>query len=402
MSAGAWTLRAATAAVALLLAYEIVTISVAARALAGGRSGAAVSLRPNFALAAENAAHEALSSGDTARAALLAADAVRGSPLDQAATSELALARETQHRLGEEAGMMKAAGELGWRDPAVQLWTIKAALIENAPDVAVTRADAMLRQGTEPDRMLRLMRVLSRSPGGFSTLVERLSERPNWRPAYLDSLAGLTPADYPVHAHLLLALKHGEGPPSREEIGVFVGRLVSEQRYVEARRLWTQLTGGADPNNLIGDPKFASLLAAEPSPSPFEWTNYSAPDVEIGSAPSSGDRRGAVLSIAISGSGARRVIGQTLVLAPGQYVLRFGWHKDASDGSLKWAVSCTGGAEVPLTPESGRGSAPEAAKVWTLSVPAGCPSQQLVLWADKSTPDRAEFQLGSPTLEANR
>jgi hypothetical protein len=371
---------AAATAAALAVSAAAVFYGFTQHVLIRNESVAAAGFNPLSSEALSEAAVSALIAGDEARAEALARSAIRSSPITPLAFSTLGFVRQRQKRDREVADLMTAAARLSWADEAAQLWMISRAVDENKLEEAVARSDALLRQRRNRDALFTFLRGLSSEPAALDSIAARLATRPRWRQDFLTQLAGLGPDDYAGHEQLLSRLKRSAAPPTDDEVGAYLSRLVREHRYSEARAAWTRLGGRGAADGLISDGRFERLAGTDRS-SPFGWTIHRIPGLSIG-----GDG-GEGLRIAAEGRPSGLALEQVLVLAPGTYLLTTE-AREASKGSLaslRWELTCLGGngrpqiaLRAPPQPERGL----ERTEGVVTIPPVACPAQRLELRID--------------------
>jgi len=333
--------------------------------------------------AAANGATQALRDRRPAEAAHLALIALNGSPLNTDALSVLVLA---QRQAGNQVGSDQLLGlgsTLGWRNASIQLWTLQAAVAQGLNEVAILRADALLRQNIESDRVFALLRAFAAESSTREVLVARLATRPHWRVAYLEDLGALTSESFWSHEALLTLLRKSAAPPNEREENSYLFHLMANDRYRQARALWIK-NMRADPEALISDPSFSSLRADGPDASPFGWTRHQLAGATVQTAVAPTGSNENALEVEVEGIVAGRLLDQVTVLPAGQYSLSLKARegRPGSFDALSWTISCIGErAKINLLPprrsslSSGWTSIDQA-----FEVPAqACPAQRIEL-----------------------
>lgn len=346
----------------------------------------ALAARPSSADAAAAVAQQRLLRGDAAGAAALARQGVATDPRNLAALRVLGLALAAQNRPAEASGVMRFAGDLSWRDNAVQAWLLQNSVSRGDLSDFVLRADSLLRRAdnpaTSPVGGMMLAAAQLAPQAVVAPLVERLAARPNWRAPFLFQLGSAPGLDQAARA-VLTGLKRGPSPPTPGEFNPFVNRLSAQHQYARAFQDWQVLSAqaGRTPAALIRNGGFEQ----EPDGSPFDWTLLDNAGATQSRSPATGLEQG-VQSLNVQYDGYTNVdlASQLLVLPAGAYALSWRERIDEGDArSLGWTVRCR-----PLGPVLAQ-APPAASAVGTWAdrrvsfiVPGtGCPAQMLQLTA---------------------
>lgn len=390
-----------TAATALIV-HAIAVTSLGDRARLGEHWTLAAAVDPLSARSAAAAAAGQLSEDNLAGAERWALRAVAASPIQAAGPAALGLVRERQGRGAEAAALMSAAGELGWRNRAVQLWLLDAAVRQGEMEVAVLRAEALLRQGIHDKEVTALLRNAAAQPRARRAIAERLAENPLWRVPFLEQLRDLPAADLPAHQALLLDLSASGSPPTANEINAYLRRLVALGRFAQAGEARRRLRVGSNRSSLPDDPEFTRLASSEADSSPFEWRSVPLPGafVRLDDPPGAD---ASALRVQAEGTVAGRLLEQIVLLPAGRYQL-VGSSRDAAPASLEstaWELTCVGGnGRVVL----GRPEPAGTANGWTRTrrtvlVPVDCPAQRLELRIAHGSPRPVDLWFGRVELQ---
>lgn len=306
----------------------------AAPALTGWAYDAgATRARGTFALVADNPQESAL----YARQSLLA------NPMESLAISLLG---EAQIQQQDNAGADKAfrvAGQLGWRDAAVQTYWMQRSLAVGDYAIAAERLDALLRQTPLFDRRKPLVDALLATPQGRAALASRLRLGPAWATTFIIDVTGDTPETALERAEVVEAA--GPGPWTCAQAGILADRLIAQQAYPEASRVWHQncpARGG-----LLYDGGFDNVVTTN-QPHGFDWRLSDRGDIDI--RPGCDASGSSYLDISVSSPFRQDMLSQTVVLAPGTY--RLTWTAQSLKGSASEALgvslACQGQPGTPI------------------------------------------------------
>jgi hypothetical protein len=307
---------------------------------------------------------------DHAEAVAYARRALRAAPLDTQALRVLALEAENQADDARPVRLMTLAGRRSQRDTLTQLWLYAHAMLGHDPVAASLDADALLRGEPELAGLLfPSIEATLDQPAARSAYVARLAGRPDWRRPFLADLAA--GADAGAARAVYAQLAATRAPPTDDELGYLLARLIADGDYRGARALWRR------PGPALYDGDFTGLGG----PPPFNWRLT--------------DNQGAIGDLARTPEGATALhvqspavstvtlAEQLLVLPPGTYRVSGEVLVEAGPptGAFSWGVTCLPrgdrlGADVAGTAD---------AATWrpfsiTLNVPAqGCEAQWLRL-----------------------
>jgi O-antigen ligase len=331
----------------------VIQAGISAHEMLAGADSAALRWAPWSTEAHENAATEDLIAGRNDAALEQALAAVALSPISAPAIRTIGLEQYGAGSVATGNRLMDLAAALGWRDPLTQVWAIEAANRSGETDKAMERADALFQQHMFGLVALAILHQPV-SPSLQSAAVARLATRPEWRTAFLKSGRDLPATSLDGFEQLLLQLGRTRAPPTLEEGGWLVDRLIELGRIDDARRLWSAIH--RDALLLNGD--FERVDTASGGNMPADWSvsheDIAAIDV---ARPSNGDDTRALRIYGTRGSAP--IISQHLMLLPGSYELSFRAFESPAAGSLlRWVVRCLqSGAElsgeVTLTEQPG-------------------------------------------------
>lgn len=315
----------------------------------------------------------------------LALKALRQAPLNARAISDYGLALDGEGDSRRADAVMNLAGQRSWRDVPTQIWLMRRRLLQGRYDEGFQHIDALLRQVDRyPPLPLTILAIAGLDPKAQKPLVERLSHAPSWRVPFFVFLAAAQRPDMDgVFNALLTGLAAGPTPPTDQELGYYLARLLREQEYQQAIQDWRRLSPpGSTGPALLNDGDFEK----PPRATPFDWilANGVGWSSQIADAP--GDGRGKALNVVYDGVSPPQLLLQYVVLAPGRYRFSGLFYDQSGQGaeSLIWRLGCIGSsdalAKAPYP--TGRQGEWRAFSV-DLSVPAtACPAQTLSLSAD--------------------
>ena len=272
------------------------------------------------AQAERSAAAIALSREDGPSALAHSAAAVRADPLDPVSNALLGASRRLA---GDEAGAeaaFRVAAQRGWREPITQFYWYDAALRRGDMNLAVLRADAILRVNLRfPDADEMLFAPLEQSEGGRSALARRLAEGPPWLGRYF-AFAGIAD-DVVLRRRVQVAVATAEQGARLgcETARVPVFSLLRRGMRRDAELLWQAHCDPGLPTGGLADGGFEQLADAN-SDLPFGWRRHSSGDLLIATAemPSGGN----AARLRNSSSVSKAPLTQAVGLAEGSYLLR--------------------------------------------------------------------------------
>lgn len=382
---GRWTRTVATTRLALAfvlivaLGWQAIVIGLASAIVATNDFAAAHRLGRPLAILGPTIASDFARRGDWRAAAIAARATLPDRPVDAKALGVLGVSQE---QLGDDdasARTMAVAGRLGWREPFIQLWLLKQALLADDTVAAMLHADALARVQFGDEATSRFFQTAIAVPAGRAAMADRLEARPAWRVNLFVATQHYPAALNPAIEALFVELAKRGSAPSRAEIWPLVDKLITEHEYARARavwRRWARPVGGAALVN-DGDFSQARRLADDSAHFAFDWqigdANQSAATIaDAGATPPA-------LHSETSGGNGDRLARQMLLLAPGAYQLAVEVSGEQGPGrnAFAWTITCLpGNAPIELQPISDGGARWRADFV----VPDnGCPAQDLAL-----------------------
>ncbi|HEY1753345.1 MAG TPA: hypothetical protein VGG29_18960 [Caulobacteraceae bacterium] len=320
-------------------------------------------------------------------AARLAVKAMQRWPLNAPALTTYGLALEQLKQPARANLAMTLAGRAGWRDNLTQIWLFRRDMLAQHYPGAVDHGDALLRRQEQGPVIVYeiLAAVAARDPRILAPLSAHLAAKPAWREPFFETLTlRLRPPPLDAVHALLASLVHSPAPPTDEELQIYLGSLVAQQKFQQAEADWRQLAPGS-PRQTGG--VYDGGFEQPPGPSPFDWqmgdgVGWTA---SIEDAPGAG-AHGKALKLEYDGVSPSQPLAQLVTLPPGTYQLAGRAYDDGGSGdkSLFWTLACPGSPDSlarvsapPGTPEQWR------AFSVTFTVPAsGCAAQLLRLSAD--------------------
>lgn len=303
--------------------------------------------------------------------------ALAHAPLSVRAVSVLGQAAVLKGEAQIADAMMQAAARRSLRDAPSQTWLFARALERRDYPAAMRALDVLLRRRPELIETLGpvLFPVLDAAPDARAALAERLALAPTWRSALLASYSRAAAQPGFVYA-LHQSLRDGPTPPTDQEAGAYINRLVRDRAYVAALVAWQQQRPRTDAGLMID-----GGFEAENSLPPFGWRLTAADGgaADIIRSPAGEGR--ALQATALGGLKRQGLAEQLLVLAPGSYRLqgRLWREGKVSDGALVWTLRCENGPAIKTS--QGPRASGEAGSPFSLTftTPQGCPAQRLAL-----------------------
>lgn len=328
-------LRAAALIVLGASAVLVTQAALSSHELLSGSNSAAAAWAPWSTEARENVATEALVQGRSGEALRQAYAAMALSPISAPAIRTIGLEQSGVGSSRRANRLMDLAAGLGWRDPLTQVWAIDAAKRSGEADKGIERADALLQQHMFQLATLAILQPPA-SPPLQSAAVATLAKLPEWRTQFLKSGGDLPVASLDGFEQLMLQLGRTPAPPTLDEAGWLVDRLIELGRIDDARRLWSAIYGNA----LVLNGDFERIDTGRGANLPADWSisHEDIPAIDVG-RPEAGDDTRALRVYQTRGSAP--VISQHLMLQPGPYVLSFRASESPASGSiLRWEVRC--------------------------------------------------------------
>jgi hypothetical protein len=373
------------AVIGLAGAAWVLSIGVAEAAVDADRGALAVSIRGHNSQALSEAAEGAWRVGQNVKAVNLARRALAASPINVQATRTLGQAISTEDPMAS-ARLMLISAQLGWRDPLTQIWIIQRAIAARNPQVAVRRAEGMVRLEEQPALIAMMLRLLAMDPKARSMMVASLAQKPVWRGVFLTHQEKIPAQQLPGLLSILTDLAHTHNPPTADEARPILEALVDTGDVAKGFELHRLLFERNRPV-LVSNAGFERTdvgYEVNSSASPFDWILL---NVGRSSAAIEGEGRSHVLDVTAAGEIEGRVAQQLVALQPGSYVLSFRVRPDdpTAGQRVKWGLRCAEGAPVLFT----QPPAQLAADRWTVkqygfSIGSECRSQVLELRVDPS------------------
>jgi len=315
----------------------------------------------------------------------LAAKALQMAPLNASAISDYGLALDGAGDSGRADQVMTIAGQRSWRDVPTQIWLLRRRLLQGRYAEGFQHVDALLRQEDKyPPLPFAILAAAALDPKAVGPLVERLAQSPPWRvPFFIFIASAARPDLVGVDNALLTGLASTSAPPTDQELGFYLARLIHDQNYQQALADWRRLSPpGSVGNALVNNGDFEK----PPRATPFDWILGSGVGWTAQIADAPGDGHGKALNVDYDGVSPTQPLLQYLVLPPGQYRLSGAFYDQSGQGAdaLSWRLTCPGAG----TPLAAAPAPPGPQGAWrTFSVdlivpPVSCPAQALALTAD--------------------
>lgn len=255
----------------------------------------------------------------------------------------LSLLGQIKRVAGDEesaATLLRASARRSLREPEPHAWRIHEAIKEKDWRLAMRHADILMRMHDHSIGPLTpLVAHLAETREAWSAVRDAVMETPPWRK---DFLAGMNNAvsDARTPLELLLALKGTTSPPTKDELGTYLGFLVSRRLFDLAYYTWLQFL---PPEQLaMVGPLFNGSFEIQPSGFPFDWQlqTKGAAGVFVARRPDRPSSRALVVNLAPESAG-RSLAGQILRLTPGRYRLTGEVTGEiAGRRGVRWRVAC--------------------------------------------------------------
>jgi hypothetical protein len=335
---------------------------------------------PFRAHADRSAAETALTRNDSSWALASARAAVSSDPVDPDATPLLGSALLLANKPSDAEKAFRIAARFGWRNLATQAYWYQAALNAGAMDVAVDRADALLR--THPQRFLTedLLKPVESDPRGRELWAQRLQENPPWLADYL-TIDDDTPDDMVGRRLAVLTTADAERHPlGCDRVASFTRVLLARGRRSDAEALWNNHCPSQKVTGYISDPDFTRTISHRGAGLPFSWESPVSGDVLVTSASSDGKGQG--LTLSNTASSTHLALMQSVSFPPGSYRIRLkaAPSQDLSAGKAFVSWGCDNTAPFPSETDGNLLQEGQLIHV------ARCDRQYLGLWvAEKSS-----------------
>ena len=368
---------AVAASGAALIAWQAISLSGGAFAVATGRPEAALRLSPGSAAANDMLAQQAVAAHQWDAARSRALEALRRSPLNAQAVRMLALSLDAMGQVEQGSALFGNAAALGWRDVPTQVAIAGLALPAGDVAEAARRIDATARVVPAEPRIHRLIDELLGNDRFRSALALRAAVRTGWLPIYLGTLDQVPAASLLRRAAFARDIPVPGNVLTRAQMVPLIDRLIASNEVAAARATWVHYAGAqaAAANGAVTNPGF--LPAATGASFPFEWRLEAPGDAEA--VLGEGGRPGLHVSSIAQRPGP--LVRQLMTLAPGRYRFAALGTKPAGQDRLgfRWRLLCTTGADIMTTEEGAR----DASLAADFVVPAGCGAQWLQLVIDR-------------------
>lgn len=381
------------------LAGLILMVNASFARFYGGDGEGARALMPWGSAANALAAEEAFKAQDFAQAERLAERSLDRTLLNVQALRVLAFSRQARDAADTTVlPLMSLAGRLGWRDTPTQLWLMATALQTRNYEIAVQRADALIRSNQGSDEILAALRKAALDPLATQSIVSNLASMPSWRSRIFlqDPTASVGEAN--GMEAIVTSLRRSPAPATRSELWYYFDALTRRRDYDRAYRMW-KLTQASTETGWPHDPHFANAARASARRDvqlPFEW-------VFKPSGPASPRFASSIAGgLLLSGSYdyLPEYFSQIVHVRPGQHRLAIATSgaNAAELVALQWKLTCLPGPTQllgPPVPSDANGGL-----VYVFSIPAyGCAFQKLSLSLRPSAGARSlSFTINSASI----
>jgi hypothetical protein len=364
------------------LAWRVV-VETAAQVLAESAPKLSLRLLSDEAAALDQLAQQQLvdPDGDLDAAKSFAEQALASHPLDDRALAMLGYIAERKGDRQTADRIAAIAGDRSWREPMAQLWLFTRGVRRGEFAAALNHADALLRVNTNYERVLfPTLAAFTGEDRSIGPLAALLAEDPPWRPWFLAESSGRLANESRLNK-LFAMLQASKNPPTKAELVIYVNRLVRDENYAEAHRIWLATLTPAEKAR--GIHPYNADFRAPLDGMPFNWELHSERGADVRVVKPEGADLPA-LRVEFSGTRIEPIqVGQLMLLAPGSYRLsgRVRAQDLRTERGLWWSVSCAGKTPKPLGhTELVSGNLPWSEFEMDFQVPAtGCPAQRLRL-----------------------
>lgn len=317
----------------------------------------------------------AIGRGDYASALPMARTGILQAPLDPRRLSAYGLVLGATGAQSKGYDAFVLAGQMGWRDPATQIFWMQAAAQLNDPAVAALRLDGLLRTRPEMAAQTELTEVFDSRPEFGAALIERLRSKPEWTGALLGSTRLLDGERLGNRVQLLQQMAQAGVKVGCEQIAQVVNPLARKGQFDQAMRLWRSHCDDR-PSGAIMDGGFAAYETTSDEASPFRWQIPASGDLNVSAmAQKSGANLLALQNVSPTGLVAAR---QFITAPSGTYRLR--WLAQDGAGKPSGAITprlwCDNANQVGVDKPA---LMPDGRWQTTINVPAraSCPAWQL-------------------------
>ena len=301
-------------------------------------------------------------------------------PLQSEALRNLGLVADARGRQTRAMQIMARASRRGFRDVPTQAWLLQRAILSGEFGPAFLRVDALLR--TQPDlgsRLSPLIEALLNEPDAIEPFARTLATNPPWRRnalLYLSEKAQDVRPVIPIYPRLA---QLGRDPTTEEAQSILM-RMVRDEQYEAAYRLWVSLL--PDHGRSVPEQPYDGGFKGLPGSPPFNWDFVNQSGVTVHSARSDAPG-GAALYLEYPVANASLLARQMVVLPPGSYRLsgRMRVTRPAAGAGLVWSVTCAAPPEAVIAKARQRGDSSTGwtSFVATFTAPADCGVQWLSL-----------------------
>ena len=309
-------------------------------------------------------------------AAKLALKALEEQAINAKALRVLGYAADARGDSAEAERYMRMAVRLSRREPGAQLWLIESSARSGDVNQTLVHYDIALR--TRPDTQTVLFpRLLSaiEDQNIRTALKPYIRANNGWAAGFL-LFANSNSKNLPTLVDLVIetgGLANSE--TARRQKLELLSRLVAENFFNEARRLYLQMPG-AKPGHLTN----ASFDTSDQDArfGPMGWQLIGDADAGGGFSSKAGKRQTS-LSIFANSATTRPVASKLLYLKPGSYLFsaRLSNLDHGDGGFLRWQLRCPAIPVAPIWTIDSIHASPQA----SFAIPANCPVQFLDLIA---------------------
>jgi hypothetical protein len=300
-----------------------ITTQTAAGSLARSDPDAAVNWAADESIALDQLAQKELvgQNGNLDFAREWAQRALRSKPLDSRALTLLGLIAERKGDEKRADALMQIAGARTWRDHEAQAWLFNRDVRRGDYAQALAHADAIMRIDYQPlAEFFPVLAALTVDGRAFEALTDFLATSPPWRTWFLSQLSTRL-ANRARLTELYTALNETEEPPTKQELRVYLDRLIRDGNFEEAQQAWHRTLPPEQRarETYLFNPDFKIPIDGLP----FNWSmeTVSGADIQIVSSPDGG-REPALLVEFLGARVSFANVKQLMLLSAGDYTFR--------------------------------------------------------------------------------
>ena len=202
------------------------------------------------------------------QAEALAKESVLHAPMNPLGLTLLARTVEAQGKPATH--IWEVASLLGWREPTVQYWAFRHALETSQPEIAVLRADAILRTGEPPPQLILFLRTAANDAAFRAPIVRRLALNPGWRASFF-AVTPHSSVQELTGVFAILAQEAAAGLSVSTDAAQLSTALISSENFDAAAHLYQLIHPAPKGRDLVFDPEFTEKATEHGRGTMFDW-----------------------------------------------------------------------------------------------------------------------------------